>query len=135
METAKARIDEIIASVKEDKNALNLIHGVLAKAQNYVDRVFAMETALQTQRPYTEGGELRKLTEDLDGLRSIAHNALISEIQIVNRYLFKTFGPDVIPPGGVYSKDPVHLTSNAYRSSIGDWAGELVVEYFTGRKK
>lgn len=60
---------------------------------------------------------------------------LIDAVKIANRYLFRKYGTENIPTGGVYSRDPVHLTSDAYRAAVGDWAGELLLAFFYARKK
>lgn len=131
---AKKRVTEILDIASGDEKVSSLVQEVLDKAVGYVSAVFKMETTLVTQRYRLEGEELRELTERMDRLRRIAHNALIDSIRICNRYLFKTYGND-IPAGGVYSKDPMHLSGETNRIAIGDWAGEVVLSFFSDRAR
>jgi hypothetical protein len=129
----KKRVEIILAAVEDDKKARLVIENVLKSAVSYVEKIFTAETTLSLQQNRLEGEELRLVKERLDGNRRISHNALISDLRIANRYLFKTFGK-AIPVGGVYSAEPSHLAdTERFRSAIGSWAGRLVVAYFNDR--
>ncbi len=132
---AKKRITDILAIAGTDQVATNVIEELFQKSFAYVEAVYSMETALQVRRHRLEGEELREVTERFDHRRRLAHNALIDQIKIVNRYLFRTFGTVEIPAGGIYSRDPRHISDDAYRSALGDWAGEVVLAFFVDRKK
>lgn len=129
----KERVRSVVNLVRGDKKAIELIGAVLTRALNYVTAVYTMETQMPQVILFAEQGERMHTAARLDRNRSLAHNALIDEMKICNRYLFKTFGREVIPPGGIYSSDPIHLTSNTYRYEIGTWAGEVVNSYFKER--
>ncbi|MBA4372243.1 MAG: hypothetical protein C0402_05225 [Thermodesulfovibrio sp.] len=131
--TAFSRIQKILIKVKDDPQATKLIEGVFSAALRYVTEVYTQSTTLALKRTTSDATEIGPLATRLDQNRTIAHNALIDSIKICNRYLFTKFGPEVIPVGGIYSSDPTHFTSNAYRSHIGDWAGSLVEEVFSNR--
>jgi hypothetical protein len=99
----------------------------LFKALNYVNAVNALEYYI------IHGGDDQDEIQRLDQRRTIAHNSLIDSIKIVNRYLFTNYGVDIIPAGGVYSDEPLHLTTEN-RRAIGNWAGKLVSEVFDKRR-
>lgn len=132
MGRAKDRINNIIATVNSDNNATDLVQETLNKAVKYVETVYNMETQLSIYRFRAEGEEYRSIAERLDSLRKIAHDAFIDSIVICNRYLFRNFG-STIPAGGIYSEDPMHL-SVIDRMAIGNWAFDLVKDYFIERR-
>jgi hypothetical protein len=131
---AKTRIEILLAIVGGDETALKLIQDVLARACNYVNLVFRMERALQMHRLKPDSEDPKGLTKDLEGLRRIGYDDLVYSIKVANRYLFNTF-ENTFSPGGIYSEDPIHLTDYSYRREIENWAGELVMSYFSGRKQ
>lgn len=132
---AKKHIEQVLSVAGKDEQAAKLIEELCKKAHGYVEAVYAMETKLQIARFRLEGEQLRELTEDLDQFRRFAHNTLIDQIRLTNRYLFRRFGTEEIPAGGVYSGDPEHIVNDTYRAAIGDWAGQVVLAYFTQRKR
>ena len=119
----------------DDSDGIKLVKAVLSCAIKYVDAVYTQSTEIVTERKDLNGELIRELTEKLDRLRTYAHNSLIDSIYIANRYLFKIYGADKIPVGGVYSGDPIHLLNPPQRDAIGDWAGELVNEVFSKRQR
>jgi hypothetical protein len=132
MGKAKERIQNVLGIVSTDNNAMDLIQETLTKGVKYVEAVYNMETQLSIYRFRMEGEEYRSVAERLDSLRKIAHDAFIDSIMICNRYLFRNFG-ELIPAGGIYSDDPMHLSNND-RMAIGDWAFGLVKDYFIERR-
>lgn len=116
-----SRIEDIKALVSEDATALKLINSVERSIDRYADTVLTMQTTLSSARFRLDGQELRELTVRLDRNRHTAHESLIDSIRIANRYLFKTYGAETIPAGGVYDADPLHLKYNN-RDAIGQWA-------------
>ncbi len=131
MGKAKERVQTIIRTVNLDNNATGLIQETLDKGLRYVESVYNMETQLSIYRFRAEGEEYRGIAERLDAIRRIAHDAFIDSITICNRYLFRNFKE--IPVGGIYSEDPIHLQS-LDRMAIGNWAFDLVKDYFIERK-
>jgi hypothetical protein len=94
-----------------------------------------METTLRVQHNKLEGQEVRETTKRLDGLRKKARNRLVDSLRMCNRYLFKTYGVDSIPPGGIYSGGPQHLTGDVNQTAIANWACQVVAAFFEERKK
>ncbi len=113
---------------KSDEKALRLIDELINKAARYIDIVNNYERIMQLQKFRAQYEE--KITEEfkrLDDIRKIAHNALISQLKIVNRYLFKNYGKAILP-GGIYSLKPetLVLEDSKSRDFIAYWAGYIV---------
>ena len=125
--TPNERIIEILAIIKEDKTATSLIVEVMDKAVNYVEAVYAMETAATVDKEIP-APEITTMGQR----RTLAHNALIDSIFICNRYLFSHF--ERVPIGGIYSADPETLSPGTNRRAVGDWAGKLVGDVFNKRR-
>ncbi|GEM_PF-1477278 len=116
------RIREIKDKVTSDPQALKLIENVLVKATDYIRQIERTERILAIhQGSY----DFQDKFANADKLRTIKHNALISDLTIANRYLFKEYGTDEIPEGGLFV-GPVEQFHQ--REVIGDWAVELVTE-------
>lgn len=121
---------ELIVGILKDNNArtgLKLVQGLVVKCSEYIQIVVVSEEimALQKFRKETDM-EVMEEFRRLDRLRKIKHDALISQLVIVNRYLFKTkILNGKIPFGGIFSLDPV-LLKNLDRNRIAEWAGYLV---------
>ncbi len=115
------RIHQIKEIVGDDQQALKLIESVLTKASDYIRQIDRMERILTIhQGSY----DFKEKFDSADKLRTIKHNALISDLTIANRYLFKEYA-DLIPVGGLFV-GPVEQFHE--REIIGDWAVELVKE-------
>jgi hypothetical protein len=130
----KKRFLDVLAVVKDDKRAVELIGVVFSKIINYATVVYDMETLYYVNNVLLEPDKFRDATKRLDEDRTRMHNSLIEAIGICNKYLFGTFGTEVIPPGGVYSQDPIHLTDDNYRNTIGSWAGDVFYAFFKERR-
>ncbi len=124
--TPKDRILNIIKILNNDATSINLTADVLNKALNYINAVNTLEHYVML------GGDDQDEIQRLDQRRTLAHNALIDSVNICNRYLLKNY-KDAVPPGGVYSDDPLHLSSGN-RRAVGNWAGKLVSEVFENRR-
>ena len=131
----KQRFLDVLSIVQDDKKSVELIGVVLSKIAAYCLAVYNSESHRITNAVVLEPEQLRESMEHLDTTRTIMHNSLIDAIRICNRHLFRTFGTDKIPPGGIYSHDPIHLTDDIYRSLIGNWAGEVFNAFFVERKR
>lgn len=125
------RFEEIIDLVDGDEVALRLLEGLLEKAERYFSSVVKMESRLKMERFRLDPDQLRELTENLDQNRHMAHNALLSDLHILNRYLFKEFGKQV-PVGGIFSESPEAIRD---RAAVGDWAGRLLYALYDSRKR
>ena len=130
-DAAMNRFNEIIELAGEDTIAMSLLEKLVESAERYFTCVTTMEARLKMARFRLEGEELRDLTQTLDGNRRLAHNAMLDNVAILNRYLFKTFGQET-PIGGIYSKAPETIRD---RAAVGDWAGELLYALYVNRKR
>lgn len=128
--SAMDRLNIISRLVSQDEVAVSLLEKLLSTAEGYFGKVVLMEGQMKTARLRLEGEELRELTEVLDKNRKLAHEALISDLHIFNRYLLKNY--EDVPTGGIYSKDPDSIRD---RVAIADWAGELLAALFNGRRR
>lgn len=128
---ALERFEAIIAIVSHDDVAVSLLDKLMDSAERYFGKVCEMERGLKIARLRMEGEELRERTEHLDKSRRYAHEALISNLHIFNRYILKEFTGD-IPFGGIYSKAPESIRD---RVAIADWSGELLTALYMNRKR
>ena len=68
--------------------------------------------------------EYQRNIKNFDQRKRISHEALISQLAIVNRYVFKNNNlKGRVPIGGIYSLDPNTIVN---RNMVGDWAYYLV---------
>ncbi len=128
--TAMDRLNIISRLISQDEVGVDLLEKLLAAAESYFGKVVRMEAQLKTCRLRLEGEELRELTGVLDESRKWAHEALISDLHIFNRYLLKNYQD--APIGGIYSKDPESIRN---RVAVADWAGELLAALFNERRR
>jgi hypothetical protein len=128
---AMARLDEVLSVCGKDEVATSLLEKLLESAERYFQCVVSMERKVRLARFRLEGQDLRDLIQSLDTNRRLAHNTLIDNVAILNRYLFREFGGE-IPVGGIFSKDPEAIRD---RAVIGDWAGELLYSLYYARKR
>ncbi|MBS3152460.1 DUF3232 domain-containing protein [Candidatus Woesearchaeota archaeon] len=128
-ESAKAysRYKKIIdlLNLNNDQAGLKHVQQLLEICERYVVVVANVERIgiIHRFRTQTDEQEIEKF-RNLDQLRKITHNALISQLKLVNRYLFRKYG-DEISIGGIYSFYPMTLADED-RSAIGEWAYCLV---------
>lgn len=124
MHDTLGRIDAILKVVAGDNKAKSLIAETLDCANRYVQAVNAAERGMKNARFRLETNEYQKFVVQLDQRRRVAHDALISQLNVTNRYLMKNFEGDM-PVGGLYSGDPHRYHD---RIAIADWAFELIKE-------
>jgi hypothetical protein len=129
--SALDRLEIIVRIIGGDEVACSHLEKLLSSAEAYFCKVFEMETRLKIARLRLEGEELRALTENLDKNRRYAHEALIADLHIFNRFFIKEFGEDV-PVGGIFNKDPDAIRD---RIAVADWAGELLTAVYQNRKR
>jgi len=128
--TALDRFEMVVRIIAENEVACSLMEKLLSAAERYFCKVFEMETKLKIARLRVGGNELRELTENLDKNRMYAHEALISDLHIFNRYVMKEF-VDEMPVGGIFNREP-ELIHN--RVAVADWAGDLLTAVYQNRK-
>ena len=105
-----------------DTMAQKVVGDLIASTGKYVRAVVELEGAVMSAKHQFEGEVYREYIGNLDSIRSIAHNSLISNMKIVNRLCDK------------YEVEPIYTGSDE-RAMIGDFAGELAIEFFQTRKK
>jgi len=113
----------------DDKKGLKLVRELIKYCIDYVQLVNDFET-LGNLRKFRASNNTRAEAEEyvqIDHLRKLKHEALLSQLQIVNRYLFRSEGKEDIPAGGIYSFDPVTIRD---RIIVANWAKALVDALF-----
>lgn len=102
-----------------DKKGLKYVQDLVNKCREYVTVVANAERIGKLQRFRSQTSEEeREEYKRLDQLRRIIHNALIAQLKLVNRYIFRDY-KEQIPIGGIYSLDPSTIEN---RTAVGDWA-------------
>lgn len=129
---ALERLEQILEIAKDDEVSLSLAEKLMESAERYFQSVVSMERKVKLAKYRLEGKDLRDLIQSLDTTRHLAHNALLDNVAILNRYLFKEYGIDTVPAGGVYSEDPETIRD---RAAVGDWAGKLLFGLYVNRKR
>lgn len=102
----------------DDELYRECIESMILKAAEYVEMVTRMET-LRMNFPARKGEEPRQMVSQADGRQHALHDALISEVDIVNRICQRCGMP------------PVHTVSS--RREYADFAFRLVQEIFDNR--
>ena len=126
---ALARYEEVCAIIKGEEVALSLLDKLLESGEAYFVSVTTMERKMKSIRFRYEGEDLRERITSLDLNRKIAHDALLSNLHIFNRYFIKEFDA---PVGGVYSEDPESIRD---RVAVADWLGHLLTALYEARKR
>ena len=103
---------------KEDSRGLRLVEELVHKIAEY-SKIVAQQSTLKVRNAagQLEDNRLQEL-QQLDQLRSIVHNALISQLHIVTRYLTKNYRSE-LPLAGIYSFD---ISTIKDRQKVGEWA-------------
>lgn len=83
----REKINEFIRTISEskDRECFNLMDDLISSASDYVRRVNVLEIGLMVGKYNKEGAEYREYIEKLDKQRSNAHNALITNVKIINK--------------------------------------------------
>jgi hypothetical protein len=122
MSSLRDRVNNILQATGRETNVLRLITDVQTSVKRYAECVSQNEAAVKMLRfRETDITRYQDGVQRLDRLRHMAHERLIDSIRICNRYLFRTYGADDIPAGGIYPRDPLHLRFNS-RDAIAAWA-------------
>lgn len=120
----KNKINIIIETFSnlQDNDLLDVIEDLIQSAVEYIRKVTYLESALIVSAKNKSGVEYRDYIQKLDENRSISHNALISNVKVVNRICKK------------YSLPLIYEGDENDRVKIGNFAGELVNELFMTRR-
>lgn len=83
----REKINEFIRIISKsnDRESLNLMQDVISSASDYVRRVNVLEIGLMVGKYNKEGAEYREYIEKLAKQRSNVHNALMTNVKIINR--------------------------------------------------
>ncbi|HLC22726.1 MAG TPA: DUF3232 domain-containing protein [Candidatus Nanoarchaeia archaeon] len=128
-ENALERYRLIITIVGEYANEkkgmyIKLISDLVSYCAEYVRIIIEVEAFTQFGRHALETKVYQKEMIEYDKRRKIAHEALLSQLYIVNRALLKEeLLKGKVPIGGIYSLNPDTIRD---RNSVSDWAGYLV---------
>lgn len=105
--------------IKED---LQSVEDFISQCGRYIDRVTAMEAALQTARFRMETKDYQNFIQDLDRSRKWEHDALIAATKLINRFC------------RLYSVESIFTGNLDSRIAIAEFAMEVVKAYFQERK-
>jgi len=120
----KNKVNALLEKIKDDADKTSLVRDMVDSCANYVDTIVNVENAINVYRFRVEDpSELRVMIQQLDQTRRIVHNALISNVRIVDR-LCKMEGVE-----------PIFGGSDEDRLAVAEFAKRVVDEYFEDRKK
>lgn len=111
---------EALASRCTDQELRSCVEEMILKAAEYVEVVTRMET-LSRNIAGRSGEALRSMVADADQQRHRIHDALIVDVDLVNRIC------------KLYDLAPVY-TGSSERREYGNFAAQLVDEIFKNRK-
>lgn len=120
----REKINEFIRVISEsnDRECLDLMEDLISSASDYVRRVNVLEVGLMVGKYSKEGSEYREYIEKLDKLRSSAHNALITNVKIINRLCKNNDLP------------PIYIGNEEDRIQVAEFAKQVVEELFRTRR-
>lgn len=133
---AASRVSEIsdLLEDNEDSNGMRLLYSLVDSAESYLQRTNATEPSPVHKMRLTDE-QFLALKEERDTNRRISHEALMSSLTAVNRYLFTNYEPGTdVPYGGACSLDPIFL-SPMDRIAVGRWSCEMVIGMQMNEKK
>jgi hypothetical protein len=120
----KDRVNALLAKIKNDPDQVSLVRDMIDSCANYVDTVVNMENMINIYRFRTEDpAELRVMIQRLDQTRRIVHNAVISNVRIVDRLC------------RINNVEPVFGGLDEDRLAVAEFAKQVVDEFFEERKK
>ena len=125
---ALERYEIILLKIQESKSPKKEIYKsfvaeLVKKCIEYTLIITREKRFTETQRSRLEPEIYQEKLIEIDTKRRLAHNALLSQLKIVNRNLFSDKLLEKIPPGGIYSF-PSETLQNRY--IIGTWAAYFV---------
>ncbi|GEM_PF-2358972 len=143
---ARKRYDFFVKFLEKqkDEGGLELLNDLIKNCKNYVHAVVQNFLKSEELKNATPGQKMiiRMDISSLDEARRISHNALISRIEMINRYVSQKYGwqsaGGKIPIGGIFSLSP-DVLQNPYaeglRRIVGDWAFFLYIGLFGAELK
>jgi carboxylesterase type B len=120
----REKINEFIRTIAQsnDIECLDLMEDLISSASDYVRRVNVLEIGLMVGKYNKEGAEYREYIEKLDKQRSEVHNALITNVKIINRLCRKNNLP------------LIYQGNEEERVEIAEFAQQVVDELFSSRR-
>lgn len=117
----REKINEFIRTIAEsnDIECLDLIEDLIYSAGDYVRKVNALEIGRMVGKYNKEGSEYGEHIEKLDKQRSEAHNALITNVKIINRLCRNN------------NLAPIYNGNEEDRIEIAEFAQQVVDELFS----
>lgn len=119
----REKIDLIVRTCKDDEDVMSRLKAVIDSAASYVEKVSILEGTIITASSLYSNVDYRNRVEKDDSDRSFAHDSLINNIKILNRYLEQ-----------MYKIEKLYIGDIEVRREVGDFAGELIHELFTTRR-
>ena len=120
----REKIHEFIRTISEsnDRECLDLMEDLISSASDYVRRVNVLEIGLMVGKYNKEGAEYLEYIEKLDKQRSDAHNALITNVKIINRLCKNN------------KLSPIYSGNEEDRIEVAKFAQQVVEELFSTRR-
>lgn len=108
----------------DDNYGLECLENTLVSANDYIISFTKMDNLSLVDKFRSDKELFVEKLKELNDRRKKRHNALITNLGILNKYLFKEYGFDEIPLGGLFSLDPTRYYD---RDAVGDWAMFLMI--------
>ena len=119
----KDTIDKLIAIYKEDKKMLSIIERSLMSFEEYHQSIYKMELWMKVYSNSSSGDEYKDNVSRLDKSRTTQHNAVLGNVNLLNRLAEKNGLPLVYD--GIVSHD------RPYRREVADavlnYAEEIII--------
>ena len=129
IDDCKRRYKTICDIIGEDKDASDLLRSLAHSASDYVSMVVRTEIAAKMMHyedcenyHFDNLKDRQKLVQSMDESRRIYHEALISNLNIFNRYLRNNFSDS--PTGGIFTLSPSSINN---RYAVSEWAGHFTL--------
>lgn len=120
-------IEGLVDIYKDDKEMLDIIAEQLASFEEYHSAIYSMETHMKVYTSKSSDiSDYQKTTEALDKKRTLAHNSVITAVNVLNRIAEKEGLPLVY--GGTVS------TERPYRRLVANAVLEYVESVIKNRR-
>lgn len=126
--TVKPRFIELISKLKAltdvslSKDCISYVNDIINSCSTYIEKVIQMEAAIDTDRLVMEPNEYRTYINGLDKARKIAHDGVIANFAILNRYCQLANVP------------PIYTGKLDNRYEVAEFAMATIKEFFEDRK-
>jgi len=128
------RCYSVLEIIKEDEMAVRFFEFFFEKAVAYFSTVVKIETQSKFAKFRLEGGAYKELIDNLDKQCRHAHDTLMSDLHIFNRYIVKNYNNELIEKnlaGGIFPHpDAIHD-----KVAVADWVGNVLNGIYVNRKR